>query len=289
MKLRMFTKQRGAHHEAILIIGAVVALVGTLGFVGYNTWQGQSANADVCATKNTKQARLKCLQEKVANINNRIGSLQHEINTHPKQPKQNTKRQNQINALAAERSGYQSRIDSLSQEIAAANATRPAPKSNKKIPQQQTNTNAKIGKDACQRVLGRVWSNNKCLEQCRPGAGTYVTSSQFGHCKFAAANLSASVCATKHRKFEYGVCERKWKGNLKPCEAGWGHYKKAKPLNYCRKHNKKTPPVSVKTGRLVEPGDSEGDDMYGDLEPETADELNDELPNENDPSEESDS
>ena len=122
-------RQRGDHH-ALLIVGAVIALVGVLGFVGYNSWQKQSANAEVCAQLKTPQARLTCLQGKLDTANKEIAQLKAAIKSHPNQKKENAARQNRINQLTGEIVNYQyvSRIAALKKQISAdaAKPTRPS-------------------------------------------------------------------------------------------------------------------------------------------------------------------
>jgi Tfp pilus assembly protein PilE len=57
MKLHNFHARRGDHH-AVLIIAIVVALAGALGFVGYNAWNNQQADAGRKAAK-AKKAKAK--------------------------------------------------------------------------------------------------------------------------------------------------------------------------------------------------------------------------------------
>ena len=209
MKLRMFTKQRGAHHEAILIIGAVVALVGTLGFVGYNTWQGQSANADVCATKKAKLSRLSCLEAKLKASNDEYQRIEAQLNktdAHGNYLIKNGRgklidRQNQLTKRVYDLDLY-NRIKRLKDEIAADELKRAQPGRNKAARQQtraaEKNapaTSTGIDKNTCIK-LGRVSAgNNSCQKACRSGE-KLATGYPYDYCP-SLGSQSASLTASK--------------------------------------------------------------------------------------------
>ncbi|HEY1085808.1 MAG TPA: hypothetical protein VGE34_03740 [Candidatus Saccharimonadales bacterium] len=66
--------ERGSHH-LVLIVGIVVALIGILGFVGYNAWQRQTSNAGGQNTVGST-TQIKAAEKKITNLESQLTQAQ---------------------------------------------------------------------------------------------------------------------------------------------------------------------------------------------------------------------